>query len=304
MGAKGAFVAMMVAVAGSAPLARPVRTQQQSLGAPWDSVARILRAPGTLTGNYYRYNMPRRDLTVRVGDVTVAPALALGSWAGLSGAAADATLMGDLVVISQELRSVLAEFAQQRITVSAIHNHLAGEEPRITYIHFHDQGQVFDMATRLARVVARTATPLPVAPAAQQPVAIDTTTVFRTLGVGGRAQGGVAQVSFNLVPGTVTQHGRTVTPALGYGTPINIQMVNATRAVATGDFSVLGRQVDPVLDALAAHGITATAVHSHLINEQPTIYYIHFWAHGTLPDVLRGLRAALDAARQAAGSSS
>lgn len=286
-----------VAFTATILVAGPAPAQQQSLGAPWDSAGRILRAPGMLAGNYYRYSMPRRDLIVRVGDVTVAPALALGSWAGFSGSAADATLMGDLVVTAGELRGALAEFARQRITVSAIHNHLAGEEPQITYVHFHDQGDVLDMATRLARVVARTATPLPVTSAAPQPLAIDTAQVFRALGASGRAQGNVAQVSFNLVSGTVTQHGRTVTPALGYGTPINIQMVNSSRAVATGDFSVVGRHVDPVLDALVEHGITATAVHSHLIGEQPTIYYIHFWADGPLPDVLRGLRAALDAAR-------
>jgi hypothetical protein len=205
--------------------------------------------------------------------------------------------MGDLVVTSQELPPVLAEFARQGITVSAIHNHLVGETPQITYVHFHDQGAAPDIATRLARVVARTATPLPVAAQAQQPLAVDTTLVFRTLGATGRAQANVAQVSVNLVPGAVTQHGRTVTPAMGYATPINIQMVSAARAVSTGDFSVLGRHVDPVLDSLAAHGITTTAVHSHLVDEQPTIYYIHFWADGPLTDVLRGLRAALDGAR-------
>lgn len=269
----------------------------QAPGAPWDSVAQILRAPATPSPGYTRYNIPRRDLTVRIGDVTVAPALALGSWAGFSGSGTAATLMGDLVVTSQELRRVLAEFARQRISVSAIHNHLVGETPQITYVHFHDQGAALDIATRLARVVARTATPLPVAAQAQQPLAIDTALVFRTLGASGRAQGNVAQVSVNLVPGAVTQHGLTLTPAMGYATPINIQMVSAARAVATGDFSVLGSRVDPVLDSLAAHGITTTAVHSHLVDEEPRIYYIHFWADGPLSEVLRGLEAALDAAR-------
>ncbi len=297
MGTRGAVRCMMAAVAAATLVAHPVRAQQQALGAPWDSVARILRAPGTVTGNYFRYNMPRRDLTVRIGDVTVAPALALGAWAGFSGPATDATMMGDLVVTAQELPGVLAELAQERIRVTAIHNHLVGEEPPITYVHFHDQGEALDLATRLARVVARTATPLPVAPAAQEPLAIDTALVFRVLGAAGRAQGSVAQVSFNLVPGTVRHHGRTVTPALGYGTPVNIQVVNPTRAVATGDFAVLGPSVDPVLDALAANNITTTAVHSHLIEEVPTIYYIHFWADARLEEVLRGLRAALDAGR-------
>ena len=274
-----------------------VASAQSSLAAPWDSVGRILKTSGALTGGYYRYGWPRRDLTLRIGDVTVSPALALGAWAGFSGDPTDATMMGDLVLTSGELKPVLAELARQRIAVTAIHNHLAGEEPQITYVHYHGQGAALELAVRLDRVLALTGAPRPVTMAPPQPVTIDTALVFGTLGLAGRAQGAVAQMSTVLVPGTVTMHGRTVTPALGYGTPVNIQALGPDRAVAAGDFAVLAAKLAPVLEALTAHGITATAVHSHLVDEEPTIYYMHFWADGPLPDVLRGLRAALDAAR-------
>ncbi len=272
-------------------------TAQAPLGASWDSVAQALRAPGSFSGGYYRYNLPRRDITLRLGDVTVAPSLALGAWAGFSGTPANAMVMGDLVLIAAELKPVLAELTRQHIDVSAIHNHLVGEEPRLVYVHFHGEGRAVDLATRLDAVVAHTATPRPVAAAAPKPLSIDTTMVFKALGTSGKAQGDVAQLSFILVPGRVTMHGKTVVPALGYGTPVNVQMVSATRAVATGDFAVVGDKVSPVIGALASHGITATAAHSHLIGERPTIYYIHFWADGAPADVLRGLRAAVDAAR-------
>ncbi|PYP94583.1 MAG: hypothetical protein DMD38_15300 [Gemmatimonadetes bacterium] len=274
-----------------------VASAQTPLGAPWDSVGRILQTSGSATGGYYRYTWPRRDVTLRIGDVTVSPALALGAWAGFSGDAASATVMGDLVLTSGEVKPVLAELARQRIAVTAIHNHLVGEDPKITYVHFHAEGNPVELAGRLDRVLALTGAPRPVTAAAPQPVTIDTALVFNTLGLHGRAQGAVAQVSVVLVPGTVTLHGRTVTPALGYGTPINIQVVSPDRAVATGDFTVLGAKVAPVFEALTAHGITATALHSHLVGEEPTLYYMHFWADGPLVDVLRGLRAALDAAR-------
>jgi hypothetical protein len=272
-------------------------TAQDTDAAAWDSVARILQTPTTVTGEYHRYNLPRHDLTLRVGDVVVSPALALGAWAGFGGPPGDAALMGDLVVTAAELRSVLAELAKQGIAVTAIHNHLVGETPQITYVHFHAQGNAVSLAARLDRGLAGTATPRPVAPTAHQPLSIDTALVFGTLGRPGRAQGNVAQVSFVLVPGPVTMHGREVLPALGYGTPINVQMVDASRAVATGDFAVLGASLDPVMDALAAHGILATAVHNHLVDEHPTVYYVHFWGDGRLDAVLAGLRAALDAAR-------
>lgn len=287
------FLATTLALTGLPPGA----PGQASRGAPWDSVGRILGTSPTPAGGYYRYGWPRRDLTLRVGDVTVSPALALGAWAGFSGEPADATIMGDLVLTTSEVKPVLAELARQGIAVTAIHNHLVGEEPRITYVHFHARGDALDLAARLDRVLSRTGTPRPVAAAPPESVTIDTARVFSTLGLRGRAQGAVAQVATVLVPGPVTIHGRSVTPALGYGSPINIQALGSGRAVATGDFAVPGARVAPLLDALASQGITATAVHSHLVDEQPAVYYIHFWADGPLTEVLRGLRAALDAAR-------
>jgi len=274
-----------------------VASAQTPLGAPWDSVGRILQTSGSATGGYYRYTWPRRDVTLRIGDVTVSPALALGAWAGFSGDAANATVMGDLVLTSGEVKPVLAELGRRGIAVTAIHNHLVGEDPKITYVHFHAEGNPVELAGRLDRVLALTGAPRPVTAAAPQPVTIDTALVFNTLGLRGRAQGAVAQVSVVLVPGTVTLNGKAVTPALGYGTPINIQVISPDRAVATGDFTVLAAKVSPVFDALTAHGITATALHSHLVGAEPTLYYMHFWADGPLPEVLRGLRAALDAAR-------
>src|SRR2546426_3104000 len=293
MNARAILVTLLVA--GSFPV---VGVGKAPLGARGASVGRILQPSGSAPGGYYRYTWPRRDVTLRIGEVTVSPALALGAWAGFSGDAADATVMGDLVLTSGEVKPVLAELARQRIAVTAIHNHLVGEEPKITYVHFHAEGNALELASRLDRVLALTGAPRPVVAAAPQPVTIDTALVFTTLGLRGRAQGAVAQLSVVLVPGTVTMHGRTVTPALGYGTPINIQVVSPNRAVASGDFTILAAKVEPVFDALTAHGISATALHSHLVGAEPTLYYMHFWADGPLTEVLRGLRAALDAAQQ------
>ena len=264
--------------------------------APWDSVGKILKTSATATGGYYRYGWPRRDITLKIGDATVAPALALGAWAGFAGDPAAASVMGDLVLLPAEVKPVLAELAAQHIDVTAIHNHVVGD-PQVTYVHFHAEGNAVDVASRLDRVLARTNTPRPPAASTPQPVTIDTATVFGTLGLRGRAQGNVAQLSTVLVSGAVTMHGKALNPAQAYGTPINIQVLDGSRAVATGDFSITADKVVPVEAALAANGISATALHSHLIGEEPKIYYMHFWADGQLNDVLKGLRAALDAAR-------
>ena len=265
--------------------------------AGWDSVARVLQTPAAPAAGYLRYNFPRRDLQVRIGDVTLLPGLALGAWAGFAGEPSTATMMGDLVLTAAELPPVLAELAAQDIAVTAVHNHLVGEEPQVTYVHFHARGAATALAARLDRVLARTATPRPVVPAPPGPVTIDTAMIFNALGQRGRAQGALAQVGFVLVPGAVTMDGAVLVPALAYASPVNIQMVDGARAVATGDFAVLGSRVGPVLRALTSHGITATAVHHHLIDSTPAIFFIHFWADGASLSVLDGLRAALDAAR-------
>src|SRR2546426_11527634 len=274
--------------------ARPVLAQQPSTAA-WDSVGRILGTAPTSAAGYVRYNLPRRDLTVRIGDVTVSPSLALGAWAGFSGEPNDATMMGDLVLTAAELGPVLAELAHQRIGVSAIHNHIVGEQPEIIYVHILGQGAALDLATRLDRALTRTGTPRPVAAAPPVPLTIDTAAVFAALGRHGTARGDVAQVGFILVSGTVTMGGRTMTPALAYGSPVNVQIVSPSRAGATGAFAGRGSSGTGVGGALTADGVTAARVASPMIGDSPHLDYIHFWADGPLPDVLRGLRAAVDA---------
>lgn len=265
--------------------------------APWDDVAAALKTKDAFAGGYHRFNLPRRDITLHVGDVTVAPELAQGAWAGFSDDPDNAMVMGDLVLTGAELRPVLAELDKQGLAVTAIHNHLVGEEPQLVYVHFGGHGKALDLAQRLDHALALTATPRPVAAATTVPLAIDTSLVFHGLGRSGRAHGSVAQVSFLLVPGTVTMDGMAVTPALGFASPVNIQAVDASRAVATGDFAVPGAKVAPMLHAFAAHGITVTALHTHMIGETPTIYFMHFWADGPLAQVVDGLRAVVDAAK-------
>ena len=278
--------------------------------AAWDSVGRVLKATPAQANGYKRYNFPRRDIALKVNDVTVAPALALGTWLGFAGTPGDAMVMGDLVLLGDEMGPALEELNRQGVRVTAIHNHVVGQ-PQVTYVHVHAMGDAFGIAAKFDKVLARTLTPRPGAPGAaavsgaagsasapQAPtLQIDTALAFSALGLRGRATGNVIQFTVVIPQGAVTMDGHTVVPAQGYGTPINIQAVNASRWVAAGDFSVLGERTQPVIAALASHGITATAMHSHLVAESPRIYYIHFWADGSPKDVMSGLRAALDAAR-------
>src|SRR6266571_2496058 len=188
-----ATLALCLVGSGSSPL-----LAQQPSTAAWDSVGRVLGTAPASAAGYIRYNLPRRDLTVRIGDVTVSAVLALGAWAGFSGEPNDATMMGDLVLTGAELGPVLAELAHQRIGVTAIHNHIVSEQPEIIYVHILGQGSALDLATRLDRALTKTGTPRPVAAAPPVPLTIDTAVVFEALGRRGTARGNVAQVGFVL----------------------------------------------------------------------------------------------------------
>ena len=268
---------------------------QSPTDSTWKEVGRILQTAPTAAGGYERYNFPRRDLHVSAAGVAITPAFALTSWAGFSGAPSAAVAMGDFVVTLGELPRVLKAFSDQKIDVAAIHNHLLGEEPRVMYVHFHATGTALDIAHRLDAVIRQTGAPRPVVAAAPAPVTIDTAMVFKVLGKSGKASGALAQASFVLVPGAVVMHGETLVPGLAYGTSINVQQVTASRAIATGDLAVTSAQLQPMLSALAANGITATALHNHMNGEEPAVYFVHFWGDAPLPNLLRGLRAALDA---------
>jgi len=275
-----------------APL--PLPAQQATV---WDSVGRVLQASPTRVGGYVRYNLPRLDLTLRMGDVAVSSRLALGAWAGFVGTSRAAVAMGDLVVTEAELLRVEAAIDSEHLAITSVHNHLVGESPRIMYVHFHGEGPAVDLARRLDRVLARTTTPRGVTAAASAPVTIDTALVFGTLKLHGTASGNVAQASAVLVAAPVTLHGQVLPPALAAGSPVNVQAVSPDRFVATGDFAVTGDRVAPLTGALASHGITVTSVHNHLIGEAPALYYVHFWADGPPADVLAGLAVAIDSAR-------
>ncbi|HEY7686638.1 MAG TPA: DUF1259 domain-containing protein [Gemmatimonadales bacterium] len=264
---------------------------------PWDSVARVLQASPTGTTGYMQYALPRRDLALRIGGVNVSPRLSLTAWARFSGTAQAATLMGDLVVTEAELRSVEAAIDTQRLTVTAVYNPLLGEAPRLTYLHVHGEGPLVELARRLDRVIARTATPRGMSLPATAPVTIDTASLFQALDARGSASGNVAQFSFVLIAAPVSLRGARLVPGQAYGSRVGIQSVTADRYFATGDLVVLSDRVAPVVGALAAHGIAASAVHNRLIGETPAVYDIHFWADGPPAEVIAGIKAALDAVR-------
>lgn len=264
--------------------------------ADWQPVAHVLQTMPVPMAGYIRFNLPRSDVSVVMHGATLAIPLVQGGWLGFAGDTANAVLLGDLVLLPTELAAVQGALEARDISVTAVHNHLAGESPALVYLHVAAVGPATRLAAQLDTILRLTALPRPVvaAPAAGT---IDSAEVFGALHLSGRTRGAVAQAAPILMSAPVTWRGRLLPAALVAASPINLQLVAPDRLVGSGDFALLDEQLPRVLSALSAHGIAITAVHSHLTGEQPRLSYVHFWADGAPAAVLAGLRAVLEAAR-------
>ena len=245
----------------------------------WSAVDAALGRKGAAQpGGVMKYGFPRGDMQVTVGDVHVRPALALGSWVAFAPIGGGrAMVMGDLVLGEDEVAPVMRALQEGGVQQTAVHNHVLHETPRVMYMHISAHGDPVAIARTIHTALGKTATPMqPPAPAAAQPIDLDTNAVARALGWTGKTNGGVYQVS---VPRreAVREQGRVVPPSMGVATGINFQPLGGGRAAVTGDFVMRGSEVNAVIRALQRGGIDVTALHSHMLDEEPRLFFMHFW---------------------------
>jgi hypothetical protein len=276
--------------------ASPASTHAQSID--WEKVdAAFGRKAATVAGDVHRYGFPRTDLTVTLDGVTVKPALALGGWVAMKPAHGGVMAMGDLVLLETEINPVLTKLIEGGLEITAIHNHVLRGSPSTFYMHVGGHGDPVKIATAIRTALAESKTPLAAPPPAGQPPAIDldTTQIEQIIGAKGQANGGVYQ--FN-VPrrDQIKEHGVELAPAgpMGVATAINFQPTGGGKAAITGDFVLIGEEVNPVINTLRANGIEITAIHSHMLTEQPRLIFMHFWANDDALKLAKGLRGALD----------
>src|SRR5689334_739033 len=263
----------------------------------WKSVDQALGKAGSLQPDgAYKFGLPRGDLHVSVSGVAVKPVLALGSWVALKQVSdSEAMLMGDLVLLEGEVDPVLAKLQDGGIEQTALHNHLLHESPRVLYMHIAGRGAPARLASAVHAALALTGTPFATtaAPPPSAPLGIDTAQVGQILGYHGKVNGGVYQVGVPRAE-TVTVDGVDIPPSMGLATAINFQPIGGAKAAITGDFVLLGAEVNPVIRALHASGIAVTALHSHMLGETPRLFFMHYWGSDDALTLARGLRAALD----------
>jgi hypothetical protein len=247
-------------------------------------------------GDVIKFGMPRKDLHVALNRVEIKPALALGSWVAFKQEGERAMVMGDLVLTEDELEPVMMKLQEGGVQESAIHNHLVGESPRVMYMHIAGRGDAVQMAKAIHDALALTKTPGPEAAPPRQSAAdlgFDQKAIEQILGHAGKVNGGVLQIAVPRAE-VITESGTTVPPSMGIATGLNFQPTGNGKAAITGDFVLLGSEVNPVIKALRENGIAVTALHSHMLTEEPRLFFMHFWANDNAVKLAKGLRAALD----------
>ena len=275
----------------------PFTTAAHAQDVNWQKVDDELGRKPAVSGDVRRYGFPRSDLTVTLDGVTIKPALALGGWVAFKPMHGEAMVMGDLVLLESEINPVMLKMIEGGLDITAVHNHLLRASPATFYMHVGGHGDPAHMAAVIHDALAVSKTPLSMPAAAAPPPAVDldTAQIDQIMGAKGQANGGVYQ--FN-VPrrDPASMDGMAITPPapLGAAIGINFQPTGGGKAAITGDFVLTNDEVNPVIRTLRSNGIDVTAVHSHMLDEQPRLFFLHFWAVDDAMKLAKGLRAALD----------
>jgi hypothetical protein len=264
----------------------------------WSKVDRALGKPSTSQpGGVHKYGLPRTDLKIIVDGVAIKPTFALGSWIGFLPMGNGAMFMGDLVLTENEISPVMKRLIDGGVEITAVHNHLLRASPAVFYMHVGGHGDPVKLAQTLHAGLALSQTPFAAPPPAQAPATLDldTSAIDTALGAKGSVNGGVYQFNFPRAE-SISEDGMAVPPSMGTAIAINFQPTGSGKAAITGDFVLLGKEVNPVLKVLLNNGIEVTALHSHMIDDSPHLLFMHFWANDDVNKLAHGLRAALDLA--------
>ncbi len=285
------FLSHLAAAAALAALAAPA----YAADGDWAAVAQALGKSGTeMPGGVYRVAFPRSDLKETLDGVALKPGFAFGGWLAFKMMGKQAMVMGDLVLTDAEVNPVMKKMEESGIEITALHNHLLRNQPFTMYMHVSGTGDPVKLATALHGALAESKTPFSAPAASGPPPAIDfdTAAVDRIMGYKGTNNGGIYGFTIKRAA-PVKEEGMEVPPAMGSATGINFQPTGDGKAAITGDFVLVGREVNPVLKALRENGIEVTAVHSHMLDEQPRLFFMHFWANDDAQKLARGLKAAI-----------
>lgn len=245
----------------------------------------------------FKVTVPQNDLNVTVDGFKIIPPMGLGSWVAFAPTSEQPMLMGDIVVSEKDLKPVQQEVIKQGLTITAIHNHFVRNEPDVMYMHIGGMGSEKQLAKSVKAIFDKVTEVRGVNPSSAEKSAVenslDTKLIDSILGYSGTMNNGVYKITIGRPDVKLKEHGAPVSTFLGFNTWASWQGTPEKAAVA-GDFTMLTDEVAPVIKALVENDIEVVAVHNHMVNENPRIFFLHYWGVGSAEKLAKGLRAALD----------
>lgn len=262
----------------------------------WSQVDSAIGKKAAVVGTVHKYGLPRSDLHVTLDGVVVKPGLALGGWIAFEPTGHTTMMMGDLVLTETEVTPVMRDLLANGVKVTGVHNHLLRASPATYYMHIDANGDPAKLAGIVREALAASKTPFEPSPSsagAPPKLDFDTAQVDEALGAQGKNNGGIYQFSIPRAD-SIKAGGMAVAPAMGTAIAINFEPTGDGKAAISGDFVAEGREVEPLLKALQSNAIEVTALHNHMLDDEPRLFFVHFWANDDAVKLAHALRAGLD----------
>jgi hypothetical protein len=269
----------------------------QDVPADYQEVLKYLGRQGDYKANVLKVNIPRNDLTVTVKNVKTPTPFGFGGWLAMTkGTGGMDVMMGDLVLTEDEVNPVMSALLDNGLDVTALHNHFFWEQPRIFYMHVHGHGQAADLARKVkpaVDLIGKGSSAAPAAPPATPATTMDTAKIAQVVGTAGEQTGAVYKITIGRDDLKVTEMGAPINARMGLNTWAAFVGTNENAAVA-GDVAMLANEVTPVLKALRKSGLDVVAIHHHMTDTQPTVFFLHYFGTGSVDKLAAGFKAALN----------
>ena len=288
------MLTILLLTLGLAPQAAPAAP---SIPAAYQPVLAFLNRQGDFADQVFRINIPRSDLKVTVAGVATPTPFGFGGWLAMTAGTGGDVMMGDLVLLQDEVAPVMSALLDNGLEVTALHNHFYWEEPRLAYMHVHGHGDPMDLARRVKPALDLIGKAGPAAasppPAAAAPPALDGAKLAAIVGTPGVQTGAVYKITLARPDLKITEMGAPINSRMGLNTWASFVGTNDKAAIA-GDIAMKAAEITPVLKALRAQGLSVVAIHQHMTTTDPTIFFLHYWGTGPAADLATGFKAAVD----------
>jgi uncharacterized protein DUF1259 len=277
-----------------------VPIQAQDIPPEYQQVLTTLGRSGDYKANVLKVNIPRNDLSMTVANVKTPTPFGFGGWVAMTKATGNTNvMMGDLVLTEDEVNPVMSALLDNGLEVTALHNHFFWEQPRVFYMHVHGQGTPADLASKLKPAIdligkgaTREAAPPSPASATSAAAKMDTGKLAKIVGAEGEQSGDVYKITIGRDDLKLTEMGAPINARMGLNTWAAFVGTDQNAAIA-GDVAMLASEVTPVLKALRKNGLDVVAIHHHMTQTQPTVFFLHYWGTGPSDKLATGFKAAL-----------